>query len=86
MANDVAKQAVLYRMVMDEHLCPFGLSVKASVRSAKDVEHIVRPYFGERLSTLWSINNSHDGTKARRCTISGYVRDFDKLRPSFALC
>lgn len=25
MANDSAKQAVLYRMVMDEHLCPFGL-------------------------------------------------------------
>ena len=25
MAPDGAKQAVLYRMVMDEHLCPFGL-------------------------------------------------------------
>ena len=25
MARDDAKQAVLYRMVMDEHLCPFGL-------------------------------------------------------------
>ncbi|NUQ19151.1 MAG: glutaredoxin family protein [Sphingomonas sp.] len=45
-SRDVAKQAVLYRMVMPEHVCPWGLKAKDLLRrSGYDVEdrHLETP-------------------------------------------